>query len=280
MRVILLWAMLAMYGMAALLGVVAALSWNTNAINLLVTSLILASAFTVCLLLAVLIERGQYGLRWLMVLGMVCSVLAMVGWNVLLWGERSFIAGYEEEMAKTSGFFTFACLWSLFVGYCFVFRVRRTWYRILTWSLFACSVWFLVLLEMLVIDPDVIEFIVRTLFVDEDIFFRFTVALVVIFTTGTVALPIIWLIDRSFKATDDAVLGKKFEVAMTCPRCGCQQELPTKVAHCKQCRLEIRIKIDEPRCSCGFLLYRFDGDTCPECGRPVPKELRWATAAE
>ena len=35
------------------------------------------------------------------------------------------------------------------------------------------------------------------------------------------------------------------------------------------------IEFEEPRCDCGYLLYRLVGDTCPECGRAVPLSSRW-----
>ena len=47
-------------------------------------------------------------------------------------------------------------------------------------------------------------------------------------------------------------------------------------AKCGSCGLRIRITVEEPRCSCGYLLYRLEGDTCPECGREIPEQDRWA----
>ena len=279
MRVILLWAMLAAYGFAALMGVVAALSWDAIAINLLVTALVVAGASTVGFLLAVFLERGNRSIRWLMHLGLVCTAIALFGWLVLIWASsREFATGYDEFIARGSAFFTFAGFWCLYVGYSFFLRVRHVWYRLLVWFLFGCSVYFLLLLEIGMIDEDVVEFIADDVFGDEEIFARTLIALIVLFAAGSLALPVIWFIDRTVQSTDDAVLGRKFEVALTCPRCGLNQELPTKLGHCKQCRLEIRIKIEEPRCACGFLLYRFEGESCPECGRPVPESQRWATS--
>lgn len=278
MRVVLLWAMLIAYGFAALLGVVSALSFDQAAFQLLATSLILAGAFSVGLLLALFLERGHRGLRWLMALGLVFSGLAAMGWIVLTWGSSGALTSDAAEfIARSSSAFTFGSIWTLYVGYCFAFKILFPWYRILVWCLFACSMWFLFLLETLVIDEDITEFIAETIFGDDDIFLRVTVALIVLFVTGSLALPIIWLISRSVQASDDSVLGKRIEIELTCPRCGFAQELPTKTAHCKQCRLEIRIKIEEPRCVCGFLLYRFEGESCPECGREVPASKRWTS---
>ncbi|MEZ6319140.1 MAG: hypothetical protein R3B49_10380 [Phycisphaerales bacterium] len=39
----------------------------------------------------------------------------------------------------------------------------------------------------------------------------------------------------------------------------------------------LRLTVEEPL-HLRYVLYRLEGDTCPECGRPVPAEDRWAAA--
>lgn len=58
---------------------------------------------------------------------------------------------------------------------------------------------------------------------------------------------------------------------LRCPRCGREQELAAGGATCVQCRLRLRIEIEEERCpACGYLLYRLASSNCPECGTPIP----------
>lgn len=58
---------------------------------------------------------------------------------------------------------------------------------------------------------------------------------------------------------------------LRCPRCGREQELAAGGATCVQCRLRLRIEIEEERCpACGYLLYRLASSNCPECGAPIP----------
>lgn len=58
---------------------------------------------------------------------------------------------------------------------------------------------------------------------------------------------------------------------LRCPRCGREQELAAGGATCAQCRLRLRIEIEEERCpACGYLLYRLVSANCPECGTPIP----------
>ena len=56
---------------------------------------------------------------------------------------------------------------------------------------------------------------------------------------------------------------------MTCPRCGAAQQHAQGLARCVKCRLRVVIDVEEPRCACGYLLFRLEGDLCPECGRVV-----------
>jgi hypothetical protein len=58
---------------------------------------------------------------------------------------------------------------------------------------------------------------------------------------------------------------------LACPRCGAEQELPTGLVRCGRCRRALLIEVQEPRCACGYLLFRLEGDRCPECGRAIPQ---------
>ena len=205
MRMILLWAMLGAYGLAALLGVVAVLSSDEAAVKLLLTSLLFGASFTACFLLALLIDRGRRSLRWLMVLGMCFTVPATFLWLALLWSEFNW--ALAEGISRIAGGLTFATLWVLYVGYCFCIRVRYVWFMALTFGLFACSVWFLFLLEMLVIDDDIVEFIAEEVFGSDDIFARVLGAMIVVCAAGSLSLPVIWLITR---LRSGQVFGKDF----------------------------------------------------------------------
>ena len=69
-------------------------------------------------------------------------------------------------------------------------------------------------------------------------------------------------------------------VSLTCPRCAAEQTLPLGLTACRACRFALMIEVDEPRCECGYLLYRLSGMTCPECGRVIPDAQRWGTWEE
>ena len=276
MRMIFLISMLVAYGIAAFFGVIAALSQDSAIIRMVGTSLLFAAAFTILLLLALLRDRGHRSLRWLMVGAMLVTAPVFLIYLALTW--VSFNNGAEELLARLATGGLFLIFWSLYVGFCFCIRVQAAWFHVMTLLLLASSLCFLLLGELLMIDEDIVESIVESILPDEEIFFRGLVALIILTATATLSLPVIWLITK-LKRGGDTAMTQKVMVDLTCPRCSLKQQLPVGTATCGQCRLEIAIRIDEPRCDCGFLLYRFDGATCPECGRAISNDRRWVDFA-
>lgn len=273
MRLIFLKSMLVAYGVSALFGILAVLSQDSDVLRMVGTSLLLAASFTVLLLLTLLRDGGHRGLRWLMITSMFLTVPVFLLYLGLIWVDFDY--QFAEVLARIAGGGLSLVFWSLYVGFCFCIRVQATWFHVLTLLLFAVSLIYLLLIELLVIDPDIVEFIVKKLFPSDDFFARGLVALLILSSTASLSLPVIWLIGKLKRRGDGTAMAQEVLVDMVCPRCGLQQELPTDKAACRQCRLEIRIRIDEPCCDCGFLLYRFDGEACPECGRSIPDRLRW-----
>lgn len=75
---------------------------------------------------------------------------------------------------------------------------------------------------------------------------------------------------------EESTLEKRVPVHLDCPKCSRPMDVLSHVLHrCSRCGLGVDIRIHEPRCSCGYLLYGFNGDVCPECGVTVPDDLRW-----
>ncbi len=62
------------------------------------------------------------------------------------------------------------------------------------------------------------------------------------------------------------------QLIMECPDCCHEQSFSLGAARCKACGFTMTIDLEEPRCVCGFLLYRLEGDRCPECGRAVQSQ--------
>ncbi len=71
-------------------------------------------------------------------------------------------------------------------------------------------------------------------------------------------------------------IATKVVLEFCCPRCHAEQQLPTGLGRCDACGFTLLIEIQEPRCECGYQLYRLESDQCPECGRKVAEADRWA----
>jgi hypothetical protein len=64
-------------------------------------------------------------------------------------------------------------------------------------------------------------------------------------------------------------LPRRIKLTHTCPGCSEWIESRPGPARCDWCGLRMLIDVAEPRCACGYLLYELQGETCPECGRPI-----------
>ncbi len=70
---------------------------------------------------------------------------------------------------------------------------------------------------------------------------------------------------------------RRLRIELECPKCRQMQEMQTGNPRCRNCHAWLTVEVEEPRCACGYLLYQLSGDYCPECGAPIPAELRWVT---
>jgi hypothetical protein len=92
------------------------------------------------------------------------------------------------------------------------------------------------------------------------------------------AVPILGRMERQREVLRLATLPDRAVATLQCPRCQRWLRMHAGSVACPQCRLAITLQFEEPRCGCGYPLHRLAGDACPECGRPIPPQQRWATA--
>ncbi|MBL4590718.1 MAG: hypothetical protein JKY96_02035 [Phycisphaerales bacterium] len=70
-------------------------------------------------------------------------------------------------------------------------------------------------------------------------------------------------------------------VSISCPRCAAGLTIDSnREGRCSACRLKIRVEVEEPRCSCGYLLFELAAEVCPECGKPISEHDRWSKSVE
>lgn len=68
------------------------------------------------------------------------------------------------------------------------------------------------------------------------------------------------------RAKSSATVDSSTTVRFACPGCTTAQESGRGVHRCANCGTRVAIQIDEPRCRCGYTLFRLSADRCPECG--------------
>ena len=111
----------------------------------------------------------------------------------------------------------------------------------------------------------------------DDLVYRLLMIFAIVAAGSTFACGALALFGPKPGDDEPGLLASSMPVSMTCPRCRSAVEAQSnKDARCPSCRLKIRVEIEEPRCSCGYLLYELESDICPECGKPIDQEDRWS----
>ena len=91
----------------------------------------------------------------------------------------------------------------------------------------------------------------------------------------TIVTVVLTFVIRAREKANRDTMSERFVVEVVCPRCDTTNKLKRGVGKCLKCLLLIHIQIEEPRCSCGYSIYRLASDRCPECGSIIPPADRW-----
>jgi len=209
------------------------------------------------------------------------TVVGWVGvavWLFMIWFESAFDWRDREVIARIGGVFTLCAVWGIFSGVTLAPRTNGPAVVAVRWTVFALSTFWAAFGEFALAQPDVAEWILGTL-IGQQWSERIIPASAVLVGAGSLAQPVMLRLSVS-RLGEGAIRGRRARVSLGCPRCGSACALETNIdGACPACKLSIRVEVDEPRCSCGFLLYGLDSPACPECGAMIPEALRWRAAA-
>ncbi len=209
------------------------------------------------------------------------TVVGWVGvavWLFMIWFESAFDWRDREVIARIGGAFTLCAVWGIFSGVTLAPRSSGSAVVAVRWTVFGLSTFWAAFGEFALAQPDVAEWILDTL-IGQQWSGRIIGASAVMVGAGSLAQPVMLRLSAS-KEGEGAIRGRRARVSLGCPRCGAACALETNTdGACPACKLSIRVEVDEPRCSCGFLLYGLDSPACPECGAMIPEALRWRAAA-
>jgi hypothetical protein len=270
LRTTFLWTMIGAFAIAAALGVIAVLvdGLGRTGERVLVTSLLVGGFSLACLVCAFVLDRRK--VRGVMWLGIATSLAGLLLWLVLVWFERwRWVDAGEVLLIKSAGTMTIVSLWSVHLGL-IVLPVmhRRSWRIVRIVTLATAAILSVMLLFVMWTESfnDVTE--------------KFSAVLAILGSCGTVVTPVLALIERLQHRGRTGALAGRVSMRIVCPRCGTAQSLAVGKRRCTECGLQVTIDVEEPRCTCGYLLYQLEGERCPECGREIPESDRWAASAD
>jgi hypothetical protein len=277
LRTTFLWAMIISLSAAALIGIAVLLLPDLGPTEEILASTALFSAFSlVALCCAIVIEKRR--LTPIMWTGIAAGAAALLAWLCLVWFHQTMAGDWDERVARGAGVLTIIACWCAYCGLMALPRPSHPIARGVQWG--SIGIWaFLALIWILALCWETwLEHLVESL-LGEDLALRLMGVLLILGACGTVVTPILWRVQALRAAASRESVPVELRMQIVCPRCRTRQELLTGRSRCRECGLRIRITVEEPRCACGYLLYRLEGDTCPECGRQVPERDRWAAVA-
>lgn len=225
---------------------------------------------------------SRLGARWFLLAAWIAasaSTLAAAAWLILIWIPMS--AAIEDDLARGGWILS---IWTVVAVIPLAFVSRHPlprWARLVA-LLGGCFIGWLALLGTCgVLEPSWVEALVRSF--GEETFFRLHAAGAIFAFCGLVVGAVVQRLLGRGEPERGRTIPWRLSMQATCPRCGLAQRLTVggggEGSRCGRCRLRILVEIDEPRCACGYVLYKLSGDACPECGRPVPEEDRWMSHA-
>jgi hypothetical protein len=262
--------MIVSLAIAAALGIFAILfeGFGDETGRIIGTALLVGGYSTVALLCAIVQQRNR--LTALMWIGIGTGALALGIWLSLIWLDPWLLFdSYEAEkwIAMTGGTLTTLSIWAAHFGVLTLSRLDRPVHQVVRMLTQAVAAFLAVV---------IIAFIWAEFDIDEWAG-KLMAILVILASCGTVVTPVLGLIEHLARRKAPETMDRKVEIDLVCPRCGAAQKMKAGAAKCDGCGLRIQIEVEEPRCACGYLLYKLQSDRCPECGREISDEQRWAS---
>lgn len=124
-----------------------------------------------------------------------------------------------------------------------------------------------------------IAFITDGFGVFDEFMFRVLGVVAIITAGSTIAAGALAFFAPKPGEDEQGSIAASIPIKIACPRCKTSINVQSnKDSRCPICRLQVRIEIKEPRCVCGYLLYKLESETCPECGKSIPEREQWGTS--
>lgn len=259
-----LWTMIASLAIAAMLGIWAVLSPNFGPLQgkVLITSLLIGTYALPAFGCAIILHRGL--LRPAMWTGIIAAGIALGVWLLLIWVDPSFGNTFWSRMVKFAITATIVSVWATHLGLMLLGRLVHPGARFVR----AATLVVTALLGVTSIFAMWAEF-------EAEVIIRGIAVLAILGSCGTLITPVLLVIELLKARNSRESIPARIMIDLTCPRCGSREQIAAGTGRCSACGLRIDITVEEPRCTCGYLLHRLTGEHCPECGRTIPASDRW-----
>ncbi len=267
--------MIGSLALAAALGIVAILLDNLGWVweEILVTSLFMAGCSTVALVCEFV--RGRHRVPAVCLVGMWAAGMAFIVWSVIVWFQYSIPHLPEMYIWKTAGTLTVTAIWAAHLGLLVLLPLDDlNWRKVRVVSLALVGGFGGGLIILFWTEYDE-EWFIKTILIDG-----------ILAGSGTVVTPVLALIEWIKRRSMPGALltetngGARVVMRIVCPRCRSEEDMPVGRNHCSRCGLRITLDLEEPRCTCGYLLYKLQSNRCPECGKEIAAEERWGKKQE
>ncbi|MCB9845047.1 MAG: zinc ribbon domain-containing protein [Phycisphaeraceae bacterium] len=260
-----LWGSMAVLGIAALLAVVALMAgsrWRYSAETL-------GTAFLTALYAMVMLVNALVLARFPRAGWVAAGLLAMsfVLWVATIWLKAELGWKASDDLSRVASIISVPGCVAVHLGVLFLPAARSALTRTLRTATVSGSI--VSGLGLGLVFMEVSDDILRL---------SQAVGVALLLTLlGTVMVAVASALERS-SARDgqESGVAQRTPVDVICPRCQSRASVRANTdGACDGCGLRIRVQIAEPRCECGYLLYRLEALVCPECGAAVSAESRW-----
>ena len=270
LRRLLLFASVGSIALAAMIGVFAFLmpEMNDSVGRVLGSVAMFGAASLLAMLLAFAREKRSRGVARLLIDGtLLCVAVTYCGWLTLVWEQSLFGHGMEDTLARVFGVLTSVCAAGTFAAIVTTppaLQPTKALQVIATAGAGAAVVIF----SVSIITDDFDELHGRSL----------GIATILALASGVISLILWWAIPTQRVKPETVPTGAVFSFAFLCPRCAAVRPRVLGDEACPECGLRAKVEIDEPRCACGYSILGLTTPACPECGRELAGDERWAMA--
>lgn len=197
--------------------------------------------------------------------------LAMFGWISalpLIWNFESFLFGSDAGFELLGRACVIAYILSGAITYVGLFSLMR----VRSW---ASTIRFAGCCAILVVAGTLTTGVVLDRM--SDFLIRAMSSTAIIAGVSVAIVPVLAAVFPAMRIRRDEARPGELSIDLACPVCAHRQRIPLhRRVECAGCGLGIDLRLDAPRCACGYDLAGLTMTTCPECGAEVPKRHSWA----